>query len=104
MFRTSRGLHRSGTGCLQAPRGASSNESHLSWPAQALRKSLMETARVKTEVPEAPVYRPSAEEWEDPLAYIASIQEAAAKAGIAKIIPPTGARPSSPHAGGPAWP
>lgn len=64
----------------------------------------METARVKTEVPEAPVYRPSAEEWEDPLGYIASIQEAAAKAGIAKIIPPTGVRPSSPYAGGPALP
>lgn len=42
------------------------------------------------EVPEAPVYHPTAEEWEDPLAYVASIQDEAVKAGIVKIVPPTG--------------
>ena len=64
----------------------------LLWGVQALRKSLKETARVVTEVPEAPVFRPSSEEWEDPLAYVASIHETAAKFGIVRIIPPTGAR------------
>lgn len=55
-----------------------------------MRKSLLETTRVVSQVPEAPVFRPSAAEFEDPLAYITSIQGQAAQFGIAKIIPPTG--------------
>lgn len=43
-------------------------------------------------VPEAPVCRPTAQEFEDPLGYISSIQASAAAAGIAKIIPPPGAQ------------
>ena len=40
---------------------------------------------------ETPVFRPSAEEWRDPLAYIAYIrQNGAEEAGMAKIIPPEG--------------
>ena len=42
------------------------------------------------EVPEAPVFRPTAQEFADPLSYISSIQATAAAAGIAKIIPPPG--------------
>lgn len=57
---------------------------------QAMRKSLLETTRVVSEVPEAPVFRPTAAEFENPLAYIASIQGQAAQFGIAKIIPPAG--------------
>ena len=41
-------------------------------------------------VPEAPVFRPTAQEFADPLSYISSIQATAAAAGIAKIIPPPG--------------
>lgn len=42
------------------------------------------------EVPEAPVFRPTAQEFADPLSYISSIQATAAAAGIAKIVPPPG--------------
>jgi hypothetical protein len=37
---------------------------------------------------EAPTYRPTAEEFKDPVQYIAKIREEAAKFGIAKIVPP----------------
>ena len=57
---------------------------------QALRKSLLEQARVVFEVPEAPVFRPTAVEFQDPLEYIASINAEVAPCGIAKIIPPPG--------------
>ena len=43
------------------------------------------------ELPEAPVFHPTAAEFTDPLAYIAKIQPRGAAAGIAKIIPPDGA-------------
>ena len=60
-------------------------------PAQAMRRSLLEQARAVVELPEAPVFRPTAAEFADPLAYIAKIQPRGAPAGIAKIIPPDGA-------------
>ncbi|KAJ9508664.1 hypothetical protein QJQ45_027957 [Haematococcus lacustris] len=40
------------------------------------------------QVPEAPTYFPSEDEFRDPFAYIASIREEASKFGIARIIPP----------------
>ena len=36
-------------------------------------------------VPEAPVFRPTPEEFQDPLAYIASIREHAESYGICKV-------------------
>jgi hypothetical protein len=40
-------------------------------------------------LPEAPTFRPTEEEFEDPMKYIASIREKAKKYGICKIIPPS---------------
>lgn len=39
---------------------------------------------------DAPVFRPSAEEFADPLKYLASIKEAGENAGICRIVPPEG--------------
>ncbi|CAL8461880.1 g1411 [Coccomyxa elongata] len=44
-------------------------------------------------VPEAPVFHPTPQEFEDPLAYISSIREHAEAYGICKVIPPAGWRP-----------
>lgn len=38
--------------------------------------------------PEAPVFEPSEEEFQDPLAYIAKIRPYAEKIGLCKIRPP----------------
>lgn len=46
-----------------------------------------------TPPPEAPVFEPTAEEFEDPLAYIAKIRPIAEKAGICKIRPPNDWQP-----------
>lgn len=42
------------------------------------------------EVPEAPTFHPTKEEFEDPLTYIAKIHPEAAKFGICCIVPPAG--------------
>lgn len=43
--------------------------------------------------PEAPIFRPTPEEFEHPLRYIASIRPAAEAYGICKVIPPAGWKP-----------
>lgn len=43
--------------------------------------------------PEAPVYRPTAEEFADPLAYIGKIRGEAEKHGICRIVPPENWQP-----------
>lgn len=44
-------------------------------------------------LPAAPVFRPSAEEWQDPLSYLAYVRQHADTVGIAKIVPPEGWQP-----------
>ncbi len=46
-------------------------------------------------VPSAPIFRPTAEEFADPYAYIAQIREQASAAGIAMVVPPVGWQPPS---------
>ena len=41
-----------------------------------------------TPPPECPVFRPTKEEFRDPLEYIEQIRPIAVKSGICKIIPP----------------
>ena len=43
--------------------------------------------------PLAPTYRPSAEEFANPFAYISSIRKEAEAFGICRIIPPAGWKP-----------
>ena len=43
--------------------------------------------------PEAPVFEPSEEDFQDPLAYIAKIRPIAEKTGICKIRPPPVRKP-----------
>ena len=44
-------------------------------------------------IEEAPVFRPTAEEFADPFRFIASIRPIAEKTGVCKIIPPEGFNP-----------
>ena len=58
---------------------------------RALKASMKHVRRVSsTTVPECPVFRPTAEQFADPFAYIKSITPEAMPYGIAKIIPPEG--------------
>ncbi|KAJ2653255.1 hypothetical protein IWW40_000621 [Coemansia sp. RSA 1250] len=45
------------------------------------------------DLPEAPIFYPSAEEFQDPLAYIQKIRPQAENAGLCKIVPPAGWNP-----------
>jgi histone demethylase JARID1 len=65
---------------------------------QELYRMALENSKLETKlatlsdqpIPEAPVFRPSAEEFRDPLRYVASIRKEAEAFGICKIVPPVG--------------
>jgi histone demethylase JARID1 len=61
--------------------------------SQAIHKSRLETRRSDARCPPAPVFRPTEEEFADPLAYIATLRAAAEPSGMAKIVPPPSAWP-----------
>ncbi|KAI9003733.1 hypothetical protein BC832DRAFT_559809 [Gaertneriomyces semiglobifer] len=42
---------------------------------------------------EAPTFRPTWKQWQDPMKYVQSIREEAEKSGLIKIVPPKGWRP-----------
>ena len=46
-----------------------------------------------SQVKDAPEYRPTVEEWKDPMAYVEKIRPEVENFGIAKIIPPAGWAP-----------
>ena len=62
---------------------------------QAIQNSRQETRRVNLvdDIPEAPVKRPSLEEFMDPIKYILSIKSECEMYGMCKIIPPEGWNP-----------
>lgn len=47
------------------------------------------------DLPSAPIFYPTPQEFRDPAAYIASIREEGEKFGICKIVPPPSFRPKS---------
>ncbi|KAL0052381.1 hypothetical protein WJX82_001231 [Trebouxia sp. C0006] len=61
---------------------------------QALRKSLIDQKRIINTIPDAPVFHPTVEEFSNVLEYIASIKKAGEAAGIVKIVPPPGWKPT----------
>lgn len=65
--------------------------SALNWMPALHRDALLSEPFVP---PQAPVYRPSVEEFEHPLKYIASIRPEAEPYGICKVVPPAGWQPS----------
>lgn len=60
----------------------------------ALANSKNQQKFTSRKAPSAKVFRPTAEEFVDPAAYIASIQHLAIETGICKIIPPKGWSPT----------
>ena len=60
---------------------------------RALANSRRDTHRVQVDVPFAPTFRPTVEEFKDPMAYITSITSQAEQFGICKIVPPSGWAP-----------
>ena len=59
----------------------------------ALENSKLETKLATLSdrpIPDAPVFRPTAAQFRDPLRYVASIRREAEPFGICKIVPPKG--------------
>merc|ERR1711970_1626979 len=73
---------------------------------RAIALSLKHQKRTEASIPEAPVYYPTAEEFQDPLGYISKITPEAERYGICKIVPPEGSKPrtSYPKESGLAFP
>lgn len=61
--------------------------------SRPIARAKPEQGRYHNTLPAAPTFHPTAEEWEDPFAYLGKIAAEATKAGIALIVPPKGWEP-----------
>lgn len=61
---------------------------------QAIKNSIIDNHKQDFIPPSAPVYRPSVEEFADPIAYIESIRAEAAQYGMCQIVPPDAWKPT----------
>lgn len=84
---------------VQSSRAASQCDVGMSAAEQrmlqvAMDRSKLDKSRVReVDIPEAPCFTPTAEEWRDPMKYIRSISEAGYRYGIVRIVPPEGWNP-----------
>ena len=62
-------------------------------PAPAPAPAATTASRDVFGLEEAPVFRPTEQEFEDPYAYIETIRHVGERAGICKIIPPASWKP-----------
>jgi len=56
---------------------------------QAIKVSRWETKRSAYDIPHAPIFYPTIEEFQDPILYISKIHDQVAPYGICKIVPPS---------------
>ena len=80
-------------GLPSASAGSSSSSSSYSSSSSSSSSSSAPSMSQLRTLPLAPTFRPTAEEFADPCAYIASIRFDAERFGICKIVPPAGWSP-----------